>query len=284
VNPFRYVSSGESSAKTVALGAAASSLGVLVLPAAVVTGYYGRVLVRSSRGDTAPEFEDVGGLLVDGLRAWLAIAVYLTAGFALAVGFGIAALALGSVNTGLGAGVGAFALALFALLVVGVVAFPAWYFVPAAMTRLAREESVGAAFELGAIRRVIFDRRYFRRWLAGCGLLVAGTALYYGFAAGLDVPVVGHVLGAAVNFYCQTAAFYCFGRGYAAATDGEPAETDDADSVRKRPQGRSDASATDTPASDETPSAETDAEARTRDEWGADAERWREERDANRRE
>lgn len=280
VNPLRYALSGESSVKTVVLGAVLSSLGILILPAAVVTGYYGRVLARSSRGDPAPKFEDVGGLLVDGFRTWLAIAAYLTAGFLLAVGFGVAALALGSANTGFGAEVGALAVALLALLAVGIVAFPAWYFVPAAMTRLAREGSVRAAFDLGSIRQVIFDRRYFLRWLAGCGLFAVGTVLYSGFAAvDLGVPVVGHVLGAAVNFYCQTAAFYCFGRGYATATDDEPAEPDYADSARERSQGRSGASAADAVAS-----AEADVEARTRDEWGAEAIQWREERDPNRRE
>lgn len=280
MRPHRYALSGESSAKTVVLGAVLSSLGVLVLPAAVVTGYYGRVLARSSRGDPAPRFEDVGGLLVDGFRTWLAIATYLTAGFLLAVGLGVAALALGAASTGFGAEVGALALALLALLVVGVVAFPAWYFVPAAMTRLAREGSVGAAFDFGSMKQVIFDRQYFLRWLAGCGLFAVGTALYYAFAA-VDpgVPVVGHVLGAAVNFYCQTAAFYCFGRGYAAATDDEPAESASSDSARERSQGRSGASATDAVAS-----AEADVEVRPSDEWGVEAERWREERDSNRRE
>lgn len=291
-----YPLSGESPARTVAVGVVSSSLGLLILPALVVTGYYGRVLSRSSRGEDAPPFGNLGGLLVDGFRTWLAVGAYVAAGVGLFLGFSVAALALGAAGTGLGTGVGLLALLTLGLSVLGIFAFPAWYFVPAALTRVAREESVGAAFDLRAIGRVVFDRRYFAAWFAGCALLAVGTA---GYAAlrfvNLGVPLVGHLIGAAINFYCQTAAFYCFGRGYAAATDEEVTDETVADEEMTggavtdeevTVEAVTDEKVTGEAVADEAMTdevvAEEDAERERSpgrsDEWGAEAQRWRKNR------
>lgn len=292
---LRYPLSGESPARTIVLGVTLSALGLLVVPALAVTGYYGRVLARSSRGDSAPTFGNVPGLLADGLRTWLVFGTYLIAGVVVLLLFAFAAIVLGGVNTGLGAEVGALALVMLALLALGLFAFPTWYFVPAALTELARERRVGAAFDFGAIRRVVFDRRYFLRWLVGCGLVFVGSVAYSALVlVDLGVPLVDHVVGVAVNFYSQTAAFHCFGRGYALATGD--ATTDRAESRIHRGEGfdvrpeddldvrrDDDCDAphgwSDERGAEPRESAELDSEEREPDEWGADAIRWRERRD-----
>lgn len=272
MEPLRYPVSGESPLRTLGVGIALAALGPLVLPALVVTGYYGRVLVRSSRDEPAPSFSNVGGLLADGLRTWLAIGTYIAIGVGVAIGLGVAALALGEAGTGLGAEVGLAAVAMLALIAVGLFVFPAWYFTPAALAGLAEERRFGAAFDFGSVRRVVFDRRYFLGWLAGCGLLVAGSAVYYALASvEFGVPFVGHVAGAAVNFYCQISAFHCFGRGYAAAADDE-SEVGETAAGDERRTGESDSECR-TSENDPEREADDDSEA-----WGAAAQRWRERR------
>ncbi|MFC4448113.1 DUF4013 domain-containing protein [Halorussus aquaticus] len=309
MDSLRYPLSGESSARTVAVGAMLSSLGLLILPAVVVTGYYGRVLVRSSRGADAPGFEDFGDLFADGLRTWLTLGAFAVVAAGLFVGFGAVALALGAAKTELGAGVGALVLAILVLPILSLFASPACYFAPAALTRVSREQSVAAAFDLRAVWAVVFDRRYFGAWLAGCGLLAVGSVGYGGLlSVDFGVPLASHVLGAAVNFYCGTVAFHCFGRGYAAATGDEAgsedavadedgmnsgdavvsgdavagedavAEVNDGERALDRDAPRADSTGRDVLRADSTDSDTADRP----DEWGADAERWRENRRAER--
>ncbi|UPW00658.1 DUF4013 domain-containing protein [Halorussus gelatinilyticus] len=265
---LRYPLSGETPARTLAVGAALSALGVLILPALVVTGYYGRVLDRSSRGADAPSFESVGDLLASGFRTWAVLAGYLLVGVVAVAVLGVITLVLGGANTGLGAAFGALVIGALLVTAVGLLAFPAWYFVPAALTRVAREQSIRAGFELRAVWRVISDRRYFARWLAGFGAFAGGSVGYAGLSAlDVGVPLVGHVLGTGLNFYSGVVAVHLWGRGYAAASD----ESAVADSP-----------ATDSPAADSAPDSTADRaddrEPGRSAEWGADAARWRERR------
>lgn len=249
---LRFVLAGDRPLRTLAVGAALSSLGVLLLPGVFVAGFYGRILARSAEGgpgeptgsaavtdpsapadpwpaaEALPAFTEWRSLGTHGLKTWLVAALYLTAGGTVAFGIGGLALALGAtLGNGLGATLGAVAYALLGATVLGLLSLPAWFFMPVALTRLALTGRVSAALELRRVLRTAIRRAYLVRWLAGVALLALGWAAYLGLSLGelpvdfgLAHSVIGHVAGATVNFACQILAFSLFGRGYAAAVRG----------------------------------------------------------------
>lgn len=270
LDAFRYPLSGDARYRTLVAGVLLSALGVLVLPAVFVAGYYGRVLAASSTGRCEPpRFDGFGALFVQGLKTWAVVAIYLLLGVSVVVAVGIAALVLGEMGTGAGTWVGLLALVLAVLVLLGVFMIPAWFFFPAVMIHVARNDSVAAAFDGRAIADVVTDRRYLKAWAGGVAVLLIGSVVYAltGGFAGLVASMVvsapsasgtslgGHVIGVAVNFYCQVVAFHLFGRGYGAAI-----EEDD-------------------PRSESTPDTVPEY-----DGWGAEARAWRERRRRERNE
>lgn len=247
-----YPLRGEVPARTLATGALLSALGVLIIPGVFVAGYYGRVLAGSAAGDRRPpEFVRWRALFVQGMKTWAVVAAYLALAFGLAVLLGVASIALGDLGTGAGAAVGLLAWVVAGLTVLGFAFGPAWFFLPAVLTRVARADDVGAAFEVRPICRLAVRREYLVGWLAGAAVLLVGSVAYgiAGAPGALSSAVVGnpaaplaaavgllgHAVGATVNFYCQVTAFHLFGRGYgaageagrAASADEEPAEAVD---------------------------------------------------------
>lgn len=270
-----YPLRGEVPRRTLATGALLSALGVLVIPAVLVAGYYGRVLAASAAGDRPPpEFVRWRALFAQGLKTWAVVATYLGLAFGLAVGLGLLAITLGEMGTGAGAAVGLLAWAVAGLTVLGFAFGPAWFFLPAVLARVASADDVGAAFEVRPLCRLAVRREYLAGWLAGATALGVGSVAY-GVAGApgavssalpgtstaplaVAVGLAGHAVGAAVNFYCQVVAFHLFGRGYGAA-----------------------AAALRTASGDE--EVATDEAAAPADEprytgWGAEAREWRERR------
>ncbi|WP_164471602.1 DUF4013 domain-containing protein [Halosimplex salinum] len=235
---LRDVLAGDRPVRTLAVGALLSSLGVFVLPAVFVAGFYGRVLARSAatgrdevETPPVPTFAEWRTLATHGLKTWLVGYLYLCVGAALGVTIGVVAVAAGEVvGNGTGATVGALALIVLAATVLGVLSLPVWFFVPVALARLALTGRVGAALELRTVLRTAVTPTYLKRWVVGVCVLAVGFAVYlvlsFGGALPLvseplaGLPFVGHVVGAGVNFACQVVAFVVFGRGYAAAVAG----------------------------------------------------------------
>jgi hypothetical protein len=151
--------------KKMLLGGLMALLSLLMVGTILIGGYCLRVIRRSARGEALPlpEWDDWGGLFMDGL---MALGVYLVHVFALVLPlilgggclFGIAAAgASGSRNGGgaLAAVAGVGLLALYALFFV--MALLLAVYVPAVLTRLALLNRFGVAFEVrenfGFIRR-----------------------------------------------------------------------------------------------------------------------------------
>ncbi|MDG5777655.1 DUF4013 domain-containing protein [Haloarculaceae archaeon H-GB2-1] len=186
----------------------------LVVPAIVLQGYFVAVIRSATAGEsTAPPFEDWERLLVDGLKAVvialgyaLVPAVVLLVVFGL-VGFGTSLAAAGGSDAGVGIGVVTLlALTGLTILLSLVVA----YLIPAALSRFAIEESLGAAFDVRAVIAAATTGAYATGWL-----LSAVIAIVVG-AAGSSLTIL--LIGFAVAFYGQVASTYCFARGYAEAT------------------------------------------------------------------
>lgn len=294
---LRYPLAGDGAGRTIAVGALLSALGILVVPAVLVAGYLGRVLASSAAGEAAPPgIATPAGLLVHGLKSALVSGVYtgVVVASGLAVGLaGVAAVTSGDTALVL---VGLALLLVVGLAALGLLWLPVWFFVPAALARLADAGSVRAALDVRAVASVATDRRYLARWAVGFGLFFVGWSAYRlaaGVAFGLvpspltsltAVPsLVAHALGAGVNFYCHVAAFHAFGRGYGAAA-GTLEEAADVTSTEKVTDATSTerAPAVTSTAADRSTGQDAGAGSACRgrqdEAWGAEAERWRLER------
>jgi hypothetical protein len=211
-----YVRDSENVVTTVILGGLLVLLGVLIVPTVTLVGYLMRVL-RSSADDedVAPEIRtgDLVDLTVEGIPGAVVGFVYFlipTLVAAVFVGGSIVALvAGGSANSGglLGLGFGGILIGGLLATVLGLVAA---YVVPAALANVAESGSIGAGFDLGTLRPVLFSGAYATAWAMGVGLLLV---------AGLLVGVIstvtfglGGILGAFVQFPALVAAYYIVGR------------------------------------------------------------------------
>lgn len=215
---------------TVLVGGLLTLFSFLLVPIFLVYGYVLRVF-RSGIAEDAepPVFDDWGELLVQGLVAFVVILVYMLVPLVV-FGVSVGGAVLGFV-TGSDAGVG---LGIVAILVGGLVstvlAIVFGYFAVVGLANYAHEGRAGAAFDLGTIRAVAFDRDYAVAFLVGVAFLF-GAALLTGVLS--TIPFVGAVVGVFVTFYAQVAAAYVWGQGYAAAQniavhDGPTQPTGDA--------------------------------------------------------
>jgi len=210
---FDFPRSGDDWLPTILIGTVLSMLSVLVLPAFVLQGYLVRVL-RDAAADepAAPSFTRWGELLVDGLKLLVvnvlyAVIVLVPMGVVLGVIGGVGAL-FGDSNAG-----ALFATAtglVFALLAV-VIGLLVAYLVPAALANFAIEGRIGAAFDVGTIRRGAFTGEYATAWLLAIVVAVIGGLV----GSLLSVILVGIFL----LFYVQVMTYYLWGRGFAAGLD-----------------------------------------------------------------
>jgi hypothetical protein len=189
------------------IGAGLTLFSVLIVPAIFVVGYLVRALEHTIRREPEPpEWDDWGGLFVDGLKATVVTFVYSIVPFAV---FGTIAVVLlgaggsiGDTGGGLIAGLGALTLLLMipATMIV-------YYFIPAAVGNMARKDSFAAAFDPGVIRRVAFSVEY----LTAVLLPILISLVVNFVTAFLAFTIVGLIFVPFVVFYGQLAIFHMFG-------------------------------------------------------------------------
>ena len=181
----------------------------------LLSGYIVRVLSGTT---PAPEIEDWGRLFIDGWKLNIialvymipAILVFLVLG-GLSIIAGMGAGDAGGVAAVLGAAAGAFV----ALIVAVILSFIALF----GIMRFAHTDSVGEAFNFGAIFEHI-GKLGWGTWIIAVVILLVIAAIY-GFVVGLlnVIPLLGFIIGIFLNV--AFALFY--GRDFALVYEDVPA-------------------------------------------------------------
>lgn len=209
---------GDSGIKRLLIGGLLVFPGSLVIvPTFWVLGFAARCGLAGVREEPEPPSltDDIGGLIVDGLKVFAVSLGYLliplVVMFAAAATIGIGAIQGG--DAAAGAGIVGIVLAL-----VGVVLFLIGFYVfPAGVLRFMDEESLGAAFSIGAVTDVAFDSDYFVAWLIAFGVnIVIGIINQI-----LIAILIGIILFPFLSFYQQVVVFYLYGRGYRKSVGAE---------------------------------------------------------------
>ncbi len=132
--------------------------GVLILPLPLLIGYYFRVTRRTALGEQwpLPEWDDWGGLFMDGLRVIALILPHQIA-FLLSVGLPFGAVGLGALALGDNVGPLVMLLILPLMLLVMLASLGFAVYLQVAQVRLALSQDLGQAFEPAA--NVAFLRR-----------------------------------------------------------------------------------------------------------------------------
>lgn len=161
---FRFVVEDPDWIKKILIGGAFTLLSAVLVGAPFVSGYFVRLVRNVARGDERPlpEWDDLGGLFMDGLRALVVYVVHLVG--ALIVPFtlgGLLVLVIAGASEAGGAGDVLGGLAAVAMVGVyavgGLLMLAAMVYVPAAVLRFILYDRVAAAFEprevVGIVRR-----------------------------------------------------------------------------------------------------------------------------------
>ena len=240
---FRFPFSGPGWQNRLMTGMALS-LGVFfipILPSLLVEGYALRIMRQTSGGEapSLPEWNDWGGLLLDGLKMMVVRILYLLPGYLLMVGafvvymfsFFLLPLTMGLMeSSGRGsssAASGMLVLVMFlsmGIMFVGLAlgslllllgALP----LPVALARLAQTGKLGAAFELRQITRLLRANKlgFLIAWVISAGLLylisITVMLLYYSLVLMCLAPFVLIPL----SYLLGLIAAALFGNGYAQA-------------------------------------------------------------------
>lgn len=193
------------------IGGVLGFLSVLLFPVFLLMGYWVRVLEKTVAGDDEPpEFDEWGDLFVKGMIGTvigLAYAIVPTIVYSIAV--------LGLIGTGIGIGgdggsflAGIGFVTIFASIPLVLLIY---YIVPAALTNYAREGTIGAAFDVSAIKPVLLSVDYLMATLFPMGVAVALMIVN----SILAVTVIGMVLVPFIGFYANVAIFRMFGNAFA---------------------------------------------------------------------
>ena len=189
------------------LGGLFAILSIFVVGSFFVTGYVVGVTRRAARGERQPlpEWDDLGGIFVDGARA---LAVYLSHVFPLVVLLTLLGLAVGGAASSSQDAPPAFRMMAILTLIGGYVFFSLMglallVYLPAAFTRFAIQDRVAAAFEVR--ENLLFIRRNLANYgLALLSFLAASLLSQLGillFCVGIfpasfwSSTVLGYVLG-----------------------------------------------------------------------------------------
>lgn len=232
--------------RTVLTGGLLILFGFLIVPIFIVYGYTVRVLRSAALGEeTTPRFENWGGLLVDGLKAFVIGVAYIIVPYIVmfVALFGTLFAASGESGTGAVVAVISVLIGLVAFFFV----FVAAYVLPVALTNFALEDRLGAAFEFRKITNAAFTGDYVVAVLLSMAVgFVVGFIFFIVFfivtlifqlvfvavllgsvgdpatAAGASLLVgiisfliffVLFVVIAFVGFYVQVVTYYLLGRG-----------------------------------------------------------------------
>jgi hypothetical protein len=201
-----YLRADDDWTRTALVGGLLVLFSPLVVPAVVVYGFYLRVLRGTIAGDDQPPaFDDLEGLLSDGVRAFAVMLGYAAIPIVVGVAFFLVAAVFGGRFGVLGGLIG-----LLVLLVGGVVTFVLGlalaYLLPAGLASLAERDAVGAAFDPATIRPVVTSTTYATNWLLGFAMVVAAGLVAW-------IPV----LGQAAVFYAVASWLHLVGTVWADA-------------------------------------------------------------------
>lgn len=210
--------------RTVLIGGILLLFSFLLVPLLLAYGYIVRAIRHALVPDApAPEFDDWGGLLVDGVQGWVIGVVYLlvpaiVAG--LTVGASLVAMVTGG-NAGVAAGIGGL---FVGLTVSALLSLAFGYLAVVAVVNFAREGQFGAAFDVSVIKSVALDREYAIAWLISVALFVVVGLLS-------AVPVIGWLLVPFATFYAAMVAARLWADGFsqAMASTGEKRRRRDED-------------------------------------------------------
>ncbi len=193
----------------------------LVVPVFFLLGYFVRVLETSIEGaDEPPAFDEWGELFVTGLVAFVITFAYSIVPVVVysVVVFGLigAGGAIGGDGGGLLAGLGFLSMLAFLPLLLLI-----YYVVPAALANYARRGTLGAGFDVDAIKPVVLSVDYLI-----AVLLPLVVAFVVWIVVGiLFATIVGALLVPFVQFYAQVAIFRMFGLAFAEVQGSESTGT-----------------------------------------------------------
>lgn len=205
-----YPLQGDNAIARIIIGGVLGLVSFLVVPAFALMGYLVWVLEGAARGEEEPPaFEDWGAMVVDGLKATAVAIVYGIVPFLL-VFVSIFVMAGGSA-TGSDTAMGIFGgLGLLGMLVSVVAMFVLYYLIPAALTNMALEGSMGAAFDFQTIKRAVLSAEYLVAWLVPFAIaLVVNVVVFV-----LAMTIVGLLFVPFIQFYVYVAVFYMFGAAF----------------------------------------------------------------------
>ncbi|GAB3021293.1 DUF4013 domain-containing protein [Natronobiforma cellulositropha] len=206
-----YPARGEWAKRTI-IGGVLLLFAWLILPALIFMGYIVNVLRTTADGDEEPPaFEDWGKLLVDGLLAMVIALVYAIVPVVL---YMIVSAVLVGGSAAIGGDGGGFLAGLLSMLLFLPVLLAIYYVVPAALTNFAKEGSIGAAFDFGALKPVVLSVDYLVAVLFP--LVIAVITYIVTFV--LAITFIGLILVPFVQFYGNVAIMRMFGVAYANRT------------------------------------------------------------------
>lgn len=219
---IKFPLESDDAVKRIVIGGLLGIFSFLIVPGLALVGYYIEVARAGvERAPEPPAFTDWGDLIVKGIVGIVISIAYAIVPLILVfltTGVGFAGAARGGTAGGIVGGLGAIGMlvTLLALLVV-------YYAIPAALVNYAIEDSIGAAFDWGAIKPVLLSGDYLIAWLVPFVLAFVLNIV----AIILAVTVVGLILLPFLQFYVYVAVMYMFGRAFAKASGAET--TDDAE-------------------------------------------------------
>lgn len=159
---FRFVIEDPDWIKKILIGGAFTLLAAVLVGAPFVMGYLVRLARNVARGEARPlpEWDDLGGLFMDGLRALAVYLVHLAAAMILPLTLGgllILVIAASSQAGGMGDVVGSLAaVAVFGVYgLAGLLMLALIVYVPAALLRFALYDRVSAGFEVREVAGII---------------------------------------------------------------------------------------------------------------------------------
>jgi hypothetical protein len=197
---------------TILIGGILTPLTLGIIP----SGYLLRAIRANLDGEPEPPtFGDWGELFVDGLKVLVVYLVYMIIPFLIfvfTVGTAVFAILTGG-DAGAAAGLGTIVLGGLASLVLS---FVFGYFAVVGIVNLAKEEELGAAFDVDTIKDVGLDGDFAVPWLVSVGV-------FFGISIVTNVlnivPGLGALVGVFLNFYGLVVASTLWADGFVAATD-----------------------------------------------------------------
>lgn len=212
-----YPTRGDNALGRIFIGGLLGVFSFLIIPGIALFGYLIRVLEDSARDiEEPPAFEDWGGLIADGLKGVLVGIVYGIVPFVLLVS-AIAVTGAGAAAADRSAGGIIASLGILGILVSVLVLIILYYLIPAALTNMALEDRVGAAFEFGTLKRPLLSLDYFIAWLLPfviAFLLNIASFFLLFFTLGIGIIVLPFI-----QFYVQVSIFYMFGRAFGSVVE-----------------------------------------------------------------